>query len=179
MSLRRRVGMFLALTGIGIGMLSVAFTLSPPDNVPRPVFWVALSLGVLPIVVGLAMPFRGKDAISSESSPKEEMRDRRLLAAECRRVSGSLSEFVADWRQERPRARPFRDGESRMRRWRREGEERYQETFRVWALRVFDAAVDLDGVSPASRVFVDTPSHVHLHQLPDLFRDAARSLDPA
>jgi|GEM_PF-2952873 len=48
-----------------------------------------------------------------------------------------------------------------------------------WALRVFDAAVDLDGVAPESRVFVDTPNHEHLAQLPELFRDAARSLDSA
>jgi len=37
----------------------------------------------------------------------------------------------------------------------------------------------LDGVAPESRVFVDTPNHEHLAQLPELFRDAARSLDSA
>lgn len=73
----------------------------------------------------------------------------------------------------------FRSGEPQLRRWRREREERYRETLHAWALRVFDAAVELDGVAVEPRVFVDDPSYEHLGRLPSLFRDTARSLDPA
>lgn len=176
---KRRVGSVLALVGIGIGVIGVAFTLNPPEHVNRGIFWSILATGVFVIAAGLAIFFRGKSADLEKPPSGKETRKRRLLAAECRRVSNSLSDFLTEWKRGQPRSRPFRNGESQLRRWRYEGEERYQETFRVWALRVFDAAVDLDGVSPESRVFVDTPSHEHLDRLPGLFRDAARSLDPA
>lgn len=154
-------------------------TLSPPEHVDGRVFWSVLALGALVTASGITVLLRGKSGDTNSSPLGEETHKRRLLAAECRRVSNSLSDFVVEWRHRRPRSRPFRNGESQLRGWRREGEERYQEKFRVWALRVFDAAVDLDGVAPESRVFVDAPSHEHLDQLPGLFRDAARSLDPA
>jgi hypothetical protein len=172
---RRRGGLALALIGIGIGVVSVAFTLSPPEHVAGAIFWATFALGALVILLGAALLLGRKPAAKGPS--EEEMLKRRLLAAECRRISSSLGDFIVEWKRSRPRPRPFRDGDIQLRRWHREGEERYQETFRVWALNVFDAAVQLDGVAPESRVFIDAPSFEHLDQIPGLFRDAALSLD--
>lgn len=176
MNQRRRGGVALALIGIGITVIGVAFTLSPPTHVSLGVFWTIVGVGVLAIASGISLLLFRWKAGGGRRLTQEEIRKRRLLAAECRRVADSLADFIIEWKRAKPRPRPFRDEEIQLRRWGRKGEERYQETFRVWALRVFDAAVQLDGVAPESRVFIDAPSFEHLDQVPELFRDAARSL---
>jgi hypothetical protein len=166
------------LIGIGATVLGVAFTLNPPSEIDQAVFWSVLMLGGLAIVGGIAM--LAADRLRSESAvTNEEDHDRRLLAAECQRVSDSLSDFLAEWKRAKPRVLPLGNGRARLRNWHEEGERRYRERFRPWALGVFDAAVELDGVLVESRIFVETPGHEHLHRLPGLFRDAAQQLDPA
>lgn len=166
----------LAWLSLGIGLIGIAFTLRPPTHIPPPLFWLVLLLGILAVGAGARALLGGRSTPPNEAKPPSGGERKRLLAIECDRFSDTLSDFLGEQLRLKPRSWRFGSGADRLRLWHEQMEARYRQEFRPWGLDIFDAAVRLDGVDASSRVFVDAPSPTQLGQLPDLFRDAARTL---
>ncbi len=171
-----RASSLLAWISLGVGLIGIAFTLQPPTHISPAVFWVILLLGILAVAVGTRSIFndRFRQATQVDSPPGASRKQ--LLATECDRFSDTLSSFLGEQLRRKPRPLPFGNAAGRLQLWHEQVEARYRQELRPWGLEIFDAAVRLDGVDASSRVFVDAPSTAQLGQLPDLFRDAARSL---
>lgn len=172
----REPSSILAWLGLGIGLIGIAFTLRPPTHISPLLFWLILLLGILAVAVGARSILGGRSNRTTRIQPISHPGKRRLLAIECDRFSDTLSDFLGEQLRLKPRPWRFGNGAGRLRLWHEQVEARYRQEFRPWGLELFDAAVRLDGVDASSRVFVDAPSPTQLGQLPELFRDAARSL---
>ena len=166
----------LSWVSVGIGLIGIAFTLRPPTHISPTVFWLILLLGILAVAVGARSIFGTQFRQTPHADSPPHASKRQLLATECDRFSDTLSSFLGEQLRQKPRPSLFGNAAGRLRLWHEQMEARYRQEFRSWGLEIFDAAVRLDGVDASSRVFVDAPSPAQLSQLPDLFRDAARSL---
>jgi hypothetical protein len=164
----------LALAGLGVGVIGVAFALKPQPDAPPAVFWSVLALGIGMLLAGGAIVIAGRTR--SKRSRQSGGRRRRLVADACDRYADALSAFLTQQWRSRPRQLPFGNGEARLR-WQEEVESRYRKNFRSWGLETFDEAAHLGGVAGSLRASVETPDIEQLKQLPRLFRDAARSLE--
>lgn len=158
-----------------LALVSVALTLivfSGPllTNLPAWLLWMAIGFGAVTLLLAVA----GWRARSASSGAQ-------LVAEDCRRVEKAINEFVNVHlpRQPRGRSRSFAGWRGRA----PDGEEAavalYQREHRVWVLRVFDQAVVLRAVTPASRVQVEGESAAHIAMLPALFGGAAARLEQA
>jgi hypothetical protein len=165
----------LGLVGLGIGVIGVAFTLRPPAHISPTVFWSVLVIGTALVVIGVAaLGFERRRGRRKEPDPRAQAL---LVAAECNRIAEVMGPFVAERWRRKPRSGPFSGGADRERRWREETEELYRSDYRTWSLETFDAAARLGGVARSSRSCVERPSPEQMRRLPELFRDAAKSLE--
>jgi hypothetical protein len=165
----------LALAGLGVGVISVAFTLKPPPHTAPAIFWSVLALGIGSLLVGGTIVILGRTRAKRAKRIGGERQ--RLVAAACDRYADALSAFLTEqWRQ-RPRQLPFGNGVARLQRWQEEVEARYRKNFQPWGLETFDEAANFGGVASSLRASVEAPDIEQLKQQPGLFRDAARSLE--
>jgi hypothetical protein len=165
----------LAWIGLGATVIGVAFALRPQEPVSGTAFWSVLVLGIAAICVGGASIAIGR--IRRTSGRRNGKRRRRLVAIACDRYAETLSAFIEEQWRSRPRPFPFGNGAARMQRWQDAVEASFRKNFRAWGLETFDEAARLGGVAESLRSSVEAPSIEQLRQLPDLFRDAARSLE--
>ena len=160
----------LAWVGVGASVVALAFTVRPV-HASVLVFVAVLALGLLMLGAGVVpsvpRPSRGGD----DPGP------RAALAGECRRLANALGRLSLDRERQRPRQLLRNADGERQTRWRAETVARYRTDYRDWAMEIFEEAVACRAASPAGRRLVDSPGGGQLHDLEDLFREAAERLE--
>jgi hypothetical protein len=165
----------LAVTWLAGGgtFLALAFTVRP-IHASRGIFWAAVGVAAVALLVGCAVVIRGMVGWGSGAA---ERRRRRLLASDCWRIYEALAAFVAERDLARPRAVRRPPSASRVEEWRSETVTRYRDELLVWAIGAFDAAVACGAAAASARALVQTPAANQLGMVRDLFRDAAQILE--
>jgi hypothetical protein len=160
-------GSAFGVTGIGVGIASVAIGLDQIDASPALV-WSAAGVAGLCLAVGAALFAHASSAATStvKSDP--------LLAAECRRLAKALAMFI----DEIAHARTLIPAGGSTDAWEVEARRRYREEFQSWSARAFDAAVTAGAIVDCSRELVETPAPAQFQVVRDIFVDAAVVLDP-
>lgn len=154
----------LAVVGLSLGLLGIAFAVHPVRASPH-VFWALVGLAV-----AISLPAM---RITIPSSLRRKPPDPRLVGPECRRVSDEIARLVSEqWASIFSGINP-----SQLSAWRETTENRYMEDLQEWALGVFDDAVSCGVVSRGARRLVRRPRAEQLEKVRDLFREAADSLE--
>jgi len=160
-----RTGYWLALAGLGLGLLSIAFTVRPVQASPL-VFWALIgSVAAIPVVVG---------SIGFAPCRRRRKPQPHVVGPECRRVADAIERLLAEqWA-----ILVAKTGAAQRAAWRESTETRYLDDLQEWALGVFDDAVACEAISRNSRPLVKKPRAEQLEKTRDLFREAAESLSP-
>jgi hypothetical protein len=161
----------LALVGLGVGLVSIAFAVRPVHGSTL-TFWFVTGAAVAFCVGGLVIGARPLVARRGGDSSRCS-----VAARECWRATDLIKSFNKETARMRPRGGFLNPNPDRVDEANARIADRYRDELRPYLTRVYAEAVELGAVSPMARPLVETPSPGQLDALHDLFADAAQRLD--